>query len=483
MPWQQHAADVALEIDPETGELWYEEVVITVPRQSGKTTLILAIFVWRCIVMAGPLGPQICTYIAQSGKMARRKLEREFAPILRRASKLIEINQASRRKPQKPAEWKLSMNNNGEHIAFGTGSFLQIDPPTEDAAHGDVLDMPVIDEAFSREDDLVEQAVDAATVTRRSPQSWIVSTVGNERSFFLGAKVLAGRAAINDPKSRTCYLEWSVPDDADYADPKVWAEFLPALGHTITVERLLSRLDKAQRNPDQVDADGFEPGIAGFKRGYCNIWPRFPQLSAVVSDAVIAADEWKAMAVEQSDIVGRTVLGVGISADQITASIVLAGRTETGQPQIEVLHRAPGTSWLEKMLGEFVVDWQPAFIAWNNDTSGRPLAPDIKRACGMSPETAAMPLAGAEWKASCQAFANTVADGGLVHLGDDRFDTAVAGGFRQELTDGWRWDLSAATSDITPLVAATAAMRALGFADDSSQSRKSAYEDGGVFMV
>ena len=64
MPWQQLAADIALEIDPETGDLWYEEVVITVPRQSGKTTLIFALLVWRCVVMARRIGRQMCTYLA-----------------------------------------------------------------------------------------------------------------------------------------------------------------------------------------------------------------------------------------------------------------------------------------------------------------------------------------------------------------------------------------------------------------------------------
>jgi phage terminase large subunit-like protein len=82
MPWQRYAADVALEIDPDTGELWYEEVDITVPRQSGKSTLILALMVWRCVIMARRLGRQTVTYLAQKGNAARRKLEREFIPIL-----------------------------------------------------------------------------------------------------------------------------------------------------------------------------------------------------------------------------------------------------------------------------------------------------------------------------------------------------------------------------------------------------------------
>jgi hypothetical protein len=36
MPWQQQVADVALELDPKTGNFVYREVGLTVPRQSGK---------------------------------------------------------------------------------------------------------------------------------------------------------------------------------------------------------------------------------------------------------------------------------------------------------------------------------------------------------------------------------------------------------------------------------------------------------------
>src|SRR5690606_16938451 len=129
--------------------------------------------------------------------------------------------------------------------------------------------------------------VDAATVTRRSPQSWIVSTAGNEKSVYLARKVLAGRKSIDDPNSRTCYLEWSVPEDEAWDDPDVWSKYLPALGHTITVARLLARLDKAKRNPDEVEEDGFEPGVAGFKRGYLNIWPKWPSFGEEAKVAAI----------------------------------------------------------------------------------------------------------------------------------------------------------------------------------------------------
>ena len=463
MPWQQHAVDVGLEVDPETGELWYEEIVITVPRQSGKTTLILAILVWRCVLLAQSIGFQTCTYIAQSGKMARRKLEREFARLLRASKNFEEIPQASRARPTRRNQWKLSMNNNGEHILFGTQSYLGIDPPTEDAAHGDVLDMPVIDEAFSREDDLVEQAVDAATVTRWSPQTFVISTAGNERSVFLARKVIAGRKAIHDPTSRTCYLEWSVPDDEpNWADPEVWAKYLPALGWTITVKRLLARLDKALRNPDETDEEGYEPGIAGFKRGYLNIWPKFPTFGVEMAGAEIPAGSWADCKLERSEIVSDIVLGVGVAHDALWASVVVAGRSADGTPQVELLERMENTWWLEKTLREKVAAWNPRAVGWDNGGPARVVSPDIERASVTGdPAAELVKLTGREWAASCEAAKMAIVEGRVIHLGDDVIGDAIDVATRKETGAGWVWDVKGARADISALLAVTAALRAL----------------------
>src|SRR5687767_7254756 len=62
MPWQQQVADVALEVDPATGLLVYREVVLTVPRQAGKTLLGLAVKTHRCL---GFGEPQNVLYTAQ----------------------------------------------------------------------------------------------------------------------------------------------------------------------------------------------------------------------------------------------------------------------------------------------------------------------------------------------------------------------------------------------------------------------------------
>ena len=79
MPWQQHVADVALEVDPATGLLAYREVVLTVPRQAGKTILGLAAKTHRCL---GFGGPQNVLYTAQDRIHALAKWEDDQIPAL-----------------------------------------------------------------------------------------------------------------------------------------------------------------------------------------------------------------------------------------------------------------------------------------------------------------------------------------------------------------------------------------------------------------
>ena len=49
MPWQRRAVDVALEVDPASGLYRYGIVVVTVPRQSGKTKLESDVADHRCL--------------------------------------------------------------------------------------------------------------------------------------------------------------------------------------------------------------------------------------------------------------------------------------------------------------------------------------------------------------------------------------------------------------------------------------------------
>ena len=82
MPWQQYTADVAGEVD-HRGRLCYKKIVITVPRQSGKTTLILPMLVGRAEAKGNEFGGrQNFQYTAQTREDARKKLIQEYLPTL-----------------------------------------------------------------------------------------------------------------------------------------------------------------------------------------------------------------------------------------------------------------------------------------------------------------------------------------------------------------------------------------------------------------
>ena len=64
MPWQRQVADVALELLPGTHTPAYREVIVTVPRQAGKSSLVLCIELQRCLRWPG--APRVA-YSAQTG--------------------------------------------------------------------------------------------------------------------------------------------------------------------------------------------------------------------------------------------------------------------------------------------------------------------------------------------------------------------------------------------------------------------------------
>src|SRR6266852_630320 len=84
---QRVMADVGCEINPDTGLPAYREVIVTVPRQQGKTTLFLTWQINRCLSPRWAQ-PQRSAFTAQSGKDARDKWLDELFPLIRRSRKL-----------------------------------------------------------------------------------------------------------------------------------------------------------------------------------------------------------------------------------------------------------------------------------------------------------------------------------------------------------------------------------------------------------
>src|SRR6516225_11424361 len=179
MPWQAQVANVAGELLPD-GRPAYREVRVTVPRQSGKTTLILVAEVDRSLNWGDR---QRTLYAAQDRNSSREKWG-EQVDLLRDTPlrRLVKVRQS----------------NGSERILWpATGSTISITASGETSGHGQTLDLGVIDEAFAQRDERLAQAFRPAMVTRPAAQVWIVSTVGApDGSEFLHSRIDDGRARV-----------------------------------------------------------------------------------------------------------------------------------------------------------------------------------------------------------------------------------------------------------------------------------------------
>lgn len=220
MPWQRMVADVAGEYDAATGNPIYREVIVTVPRQSGKTTLQLGLTLDRSLMWGRPCRT---AYTAQTGLDARQKMVNDWMPMLGRSAFKATIDRELRGAAETAIE-------------FRTGSRVEVLANSEESGHGRTLDLGLIDEAFADDDARREQAIVPAMTTIADAQMFIFSTMGTGRSTFLNRKVATGRALVEAGITQgIAYFEWSAPDDADPDDEAVWWACMPALGHTTTV--------------------------------------------------------------------------------------------------------------------------------------------------------------------------------------------------------------------------------------------------------
>lgn len=421
MPWQQHVADIAFEIDPATGRLHYSTIIITVPRQQGKTSLILPVTVHRAI---GFGSRQVITYTAQTGVEARDKWQDDWLPVL----------EASRFK-----SWFRSRLTNGHEAilwgARGHRSIQNLMATTKKAGHGKVRDVGVIDEAFSQIDGRIEQAMSPSMITRPSAQLWIPSTQGDAESFYFSAKCDLGRRIVEegDPSSTIAYFEWSAPPEMDRTDPRTWRVAMPALGHTITEQAVRSKRDELADN------------VPEFDRAYLNI------RNINKASSVFPEGSWSATMDRSSQITGKLAFSLAVAPDSAAAAIGVAGYRADGLVHYEVVDYRPGTDWLVDRAAQVTGLRGRTIAVPKAPAPASQFIPALRRA-GLTVRE----IGGSEYATACQALYTSFAEKQARHIDQPSLNAAGEGAFRKPTGDGWVWD-PRSTVDICPLIAITVA--------------------------
>lgn len=429
--------DVALEVDPETGQYHYGIVVVGVQRQTGKTTAVSDLADHRCLSMADAR----VWFTMQTGKHASEWMRESYLPQLESLDFFAGQYKASRRGGSEGVRWT------------PTRSTFYVFPPKEDGLHSKQGDLIVVDEAWSFDaiqGAALKQAIRPTMLTRAKttgsrPQLWIVSAGGTDESAYLQEYVDLGLSSLADPGTRVCFIDYGIPDDADPEDLDVIAAWHPGYGHLFGMDELLeARLE-------------FGADVAGFARAYGNRGTR----TAV---AAFPAGVWEACGGPLTDRPARAGIAYDVTPLGDHISIVAAWRDHDGThleltPTVTVREAPDALAALAKALHSPV----------GYDTAGAQtlaVADELKR---RHPGVQHAPLTTMQYATACASLAAEVMGGRLRHARQPALDNAVEVASRRPIGDGgYGWGRKASAGNIAPLVAGTVALRTY---DDMPRAR------------
>lgn len=432
MPWQQYVADVLMEIDPETGRLAYTEFGLTVPRQSGKSTFVLAKATHRCEARKFYGARQSVVYTAQTRKDARKKFEEDFAGV---------FEESKRFRARVDPRW----GNGNEHIRFPNQSRFGIEASTEKAGHGPVLDEAYIDEAFAQMDGRLEQAFRPSMITRANRLLGWISTAGwRDGSPYLESKREKGIAAVEaDTGFGLAYFEWSAPEGCDPADEDVWLDCMPAVGYTIDLAAIR----------DEYEA----MDLWDFQRAYLNLW--VPKGGEVAAQTVVDITRWGELIGVEEIRPAPVALAVSASPDRKWSTIALAGARRDGGTQLQIIQTGRGTEWVPARLDELRRQWKPVGIAIGTDDPASSLIPDLEKIRPLKNKL--LKVSQGDYARACGRYVDGVNAGTIWHSDQPVLNISVGAARWRKTGDSKVIAPPKDATDVSPLKAAALALYAL----------------------
>lgn len=408
MPWQQYVANVATERIPDPQlcgacagaqvahvcPYAYQVVVVSVPRQSGKTLLLGALLTERCIMQAN----HQAFYTAQTGKDARDRWQ-----------DLVKLVQSS---PLR-SEVRVRRSQGSERMEFTeNGSALRVFAPTADSLHGYTPPTVALDEAFAHDEqsgDELMGAIEPAQQTLPYRQLWLVSTRGTAASVFLHRWIESGRAGAPG----VALFDWGANDDQDPRDPADLVAFHPALG-----------LPAGQGNGTTAE------GILASKLPPSEYERAYGNRETVTESHTIPAQAWANLANHQDPPTEHLTLTYDVAYDRSASTIGATWRDDAGKLQHKLVRWQLGTDWVAGTVADYARRWNVKCVAADDNGPAREVTDRLRRMTpSEAPKVAREPrilttreltVAWGEVRAAVQAepFVATFGHDGDGHLAD-----------------------------------------------------------------
>lgn len=418
MPWQKYVCQVALERQAgQTERARYQTVVVTVPRQAGKTTMIKALM--GATAQANP-GCAVY-YTAQTRKDAVEKWKELAKPLAKTGRGRV----------------KLLEGTGNEQLKFlKTDSLIQPFAPTPEGIHGKTSPLVVVDEAWSfnqTEGDDLMASFSPVGITIPESQVWIISTAGDTRSEWLKSLVEKGRESVSDPGSTMAFFEWSADDDLAAADPygDETLAFHPAMGIT--------------QEPWKLRAEAQNTPLHLWRRSYLNLWPT----SATTS--VIDLEQWAKLETPAAKVHPGCTVCFDIADDRSGATIYLAWLTKD-RPHLHLGLTRAGASWVPEIVTQLQKSLAATIVA-DDSGSNRPVIQQLQQT-GLE----VYAFRPREYQTACADFKARVTDAAIEHEGNDEIVTAMGFAVEKPVAGGLAFSARHSNGPIDALKAAIGAV-------------------------
>lgn len=422
MPWQRWLLIHMLELR-EDGRYRFRTVLCLVGRQSGKTTLMSVLALWRMLVDGAEMILGTSTNLDYA-KMAWEKcvqhaendrwLAEEFALTGRR--------QAVRRA-------------NGETtLTAVNGAQYKIGTADRKGGRSLSVDLLLLDELREHKSWDAWSASSKTTNARTKGMKVAITNQGDRTSVVLNhlrAIALAGigvdvplepnedgEVLAVEPDDSLMIAEWSAPDGCELDDRTGWAQATPALGYTVEESTLASDL---RTDPPDV----FRTEV---------LCQRVDTL-----DAVIDAEAWAACLDALGTMDGvrdRVALCLDVSIDLQHVTLVAAAVLPDGRARVDVVAAWDGPGCVEaarQALPTWRARVKPKVLGWFPGGPSAALSPDLKDKRGVQG------LTGGEVLAACQGLATDVTARRVIHNGDPLLAAQLTAAGKLNTGDGWRF--------------------------------------------
>lgn len=436
LPWQEHVLRGALgeRVD---GRWSAFRTCLVVPRQNGKNAILEA----RELAGIFLFGERQITHTAHQFKTAKNSML-ALMNRLKNVPDLMEHVVGYEGPEQSIAQIDGFKTGNEPGIYLKNGHQIQYFARSGDSARGFTGDVVVLDEAYALK--ASEMGALLPTMAAKSitgnPQLWITSSAGKVDSEALASIRAEG---VEGTSNRLAYYEWSADPDAAPDDVDSWYEGNPSAGYLISEEFMWDEYDSLVRQ-------GNEGGPEEFQRERQGIWAR------IGGESVLPAGTWSACGDPdgQPDD-GSLVFGVDVSPARDTAAVGLASLLPDGRVHVEVPEANPDTGWVADYLVALKRAWPAARFVCVAGSQAESLVPEWRKA-----GVVVKPVQFSRYVVGCGLFYDRVVQARLQHLNDPVLTGAVDGAkqaWRQDKAS-WYWSRKESGSDITPLVAVTAAL-------------------------